>query len=140
MQKRHTPKCQVCGCPVDGSARSYQQHKRFFALIKAYFEHWPESHSFQPDCEEHLRAWVLVKAKHRNVVDVVPGGRATTEARYSWRISSKGHEWLVWPMSISYDALPHKAACAVFNEVEVLLEAHTGIAPDKLLKEIEAAA
>lgn len=46
--------------------RSQSHHKFFFAAIADACANWPETHRFQPDSPEHLRAWLLCQANHRN--------------------------------------------------------------------------
>lgn len=44
--------------------RSPAHHRRTFALINAAYENWPDTHAFQPDSAEHLRAWLVIEAGH----------------------------------------------------------------------------
>ena len=41
-----------------GKSRSTPQHRRYFALIKAAFKHWPESHDIQFGSAEGLRDYL----------------------------------------------------------------------------------
>jgi hypothetical protein len=61
--------------------RSTAQHRRFFGLVKAAYDQWPENHQFDPDNEDHLRAWLLVKAKHRTIKEFLLDGDTDEAAR-----------------------------------------------------------
>ena len=41
--------CPQCGCDIEpaGKARSLPQLRRYFALIRAAYHHWPDSHPVQ---------------------------------------------------------------------------------------------
>lgn len=48
-----------------------QTHNGFFhVVIQEAFDVWPRSHAFQPNDWKHLRAWLLCKAKHCDVMTV----------------------------------------------------------------------
>ena len=132
--------------------RSLAQHKRFFAVIAAAFNHWPESHRFQPDNEEHLRAWLLVRAGHHTVktfylnddatetARVVPIVMAMMTGKHSW-CRSRGNELHVCvPQSIAFDKMEHAAFCKLNDDVDEVIRVETGLDPEKLLRETEAAA
>jgi hypothetical protein len=70
--------CPHCG--ADSKQRSSPQHRRFFKLINVAYHHWPEYTEFSPDNAEHLRAWLLCKSKHRNVVELESPGELSEEA------------------------------------------------------------
>lgn len=133
--------------------RSLNQHKRFFGLIDALFSSWPETYeAFCPDNRDHLRAWLLVKAKHRTIktfhlpddagdaAALVPVVIATMLNKHSWAWS-KGRELFVCvPESIAFDKLGHQAFCALNDDVDAIIRTELGIDPDQLLRETEAAA
>ena len=133
--------------------RSNDHHRRFFGLVRAVFHHWPEALEFQPDNEEHLRAYLLVKAKHRtiktfylsdeNIADecarVVPIVSAMMLHRYCWAWSDGNAIHVAAPESTAFDKLPHLKACAVYTAVEDFLRT-IGIDPEKVLDETEKAA
>lgn len=131
--------------------RSIDQHRRFFGVIAAAFHHWPEACTFQPDNAEHLRAWLLVKAKHRTIktfhlpgdasdsAALIPVVIATMLSKHSWAWA-KGHDLFVCvPESIAFDKLGHQAFCALNDDVDAVLR-EIGLDPDQLLRETEAAA
>ncbi len=65
--------CPHCGCdlqPEKGKPRSVEQLRRFFGMLRAMYRHWPETAEFQPESEEALRKWVLIKAGHKDTTDI----------------------------------------------------------------------
>ena len=147
-------KCPACGHLLD-KPRSVPQHRRYFAMIKAMFGHWPEAHEFQPDNPEHLRAWLQIKAGYREVHeldvdldDVKAIAAAATIATVAMRQAGtygflrihKGRLVLFLPRSIAFDKLSHKAFCALEIDIADIIKAETGLDPDQVLKETEAAA
>lgn len=138
---------------MSGKARSSEQHRRFFGLMRAVYHHWPETLEFQPDNEEHLRAYLLVKAKYRTIktfyltnedcagelAHVLPIVTAMMLHRYCWAWTDGNAMHVAAPESMAFDRLPHLKACAVFNDVEDYLKS-IGIDPDAVLKEHEKAA
>ena len=52
--------CEHCG-KSSKLPRSGPDHRRLFAIINAAYDSWPETHSFQPNSVEHLRAWCLMR-------------------------------------------------------------------------------
>lgn len=132
--------------------RSICQHRRFFAILPVLLSHWPESHPFQPDNAEHLRAWLLVRAGHHTVktfhldgdgdefARLVPVIVATMLGKHAW-CRAHGQELHVCvPQSIAFDKLDHISFCQIKNDVEEVIRIETGLDPDRLLKETEAAA
>ncbi len=133
--------------------RSIDHHRRFFGLVRALFHHWPERMTFQPDNEEHLRAFLLVKAKHRTIktfyltsdeiadecAKVVPIVTAMMLHRYCWCWTDGNAINVAAPQSTAFDKMPHGKACEVYSAVEDYVRS-IGIDPDKVLKETEAAA
>jgi hypothetical protein len=141
-------------CPTKGG-RSLPQHRRYFALIKAAHMHWPETHEFQPDNEDHLRKWLQCKAGHYSTTRIeVPSADPAimTLARLAAESAVKAAGGTAWikpvehtlivftPKSIAFDKLGHKEACRLFDEVAGVLEAEIGIKADDLMREHEAAA
>jgi len=151
-------KCPSCGFVLDGHAsRSPQDHRRFFAVIRAAYTHWPESHEFQPDNAEHLRAWLLCKAGYRDV-STIPCEFAEDQpallrlvaiAAESAVRAAKGYAFLrphgggiavFSAKSIQWAKIDQKEFNKVREAVEEVIEAETGLKPDQLLKETEKAA
>ncbi len=48
--------------------RSRRHNGFFHVCIQEAYDVWPRSHEFQPVSWEHLRAWLLVRAKHHHVM------------------------------------------------------------------------
>jgi len=141
-------------CPHCGSVltkvRSLPDHRRFFGLIRAAFHHWPESHEFQPDNEEHLRAWLLCKSGYRDVVSIPIDGEHPAVARLACLAAesaikaAKGHAFVrpyasglavISPRSIAFDTLSQKDFSPIRQAVEDVITAETGSDCDQLLQE-----
>jgi len=143
------PMCEHCPARTD---RSLPQHRRLFGLVRAAFTHWPESHEFQPENEEHLRKWLLCKAGHHTVKTLTLADLTSTEAvvllqsafhaagAYSFVKATAGRVHIFTPESIAFDKLDHKAACKLFDEIGAVVEVEMGIRADDLLKQTEEAA
>lgn len=148
--------CQHCGKPVE-KGHSSADHRRLFGLIGAAFHQWPESHEFQPDDAEHLRAWLLCKAGYRTVT-TIPVEYAedqpamlklvmlTVEAAIK---AAKGHAFVrphgsaiavFHPKSLSNAAADRQTFGRVREAVEEVIAAETGLSAEQLLKEMETAA
>ena len=146
--------CHHCGKPL--SNRSESDHRRFFALIRAAFQNWPEQHEFQPDDAEHLRAWLLCKAGYRNVT-TIPIEDDTTDAMMKLVMltveaaikAAKSHAfprvhghaiYVFTAKSIAFATLPQKAFNEVREAVTEIIELEVGVPADKLLRGAEQAA
>ena len=131
--------------------RSGPQHRRLFGLIKAAFDQWPEACSFQPDNEEHLRAWLLVKGKHRIIktfhlsedaseeAKLIPFVIASMLGKYAWAWSDGTELKVCIPDSIAFDKCPHDLFGKICDDVAQVIRVETGLDPDELLKEKDAA-
>lgn len=67
--------CPTCGHAAEHKAskpRSIPAHRRYFALINAYFMHWPETASRQFVNAEELRKFAEMSAGHREVAASLP--------------------------------------------------------------------
>ena len=119
--------------------RSLPQHNRFFALMQAAHNHWPEAHPFQPDSVEHLRAWLLVRAKHcvinsfhmgedaGEAAKLLPIITATMMRKHCWA-KAKGSELQVCvPISIDFKTVPQSEFARICGDVEEIIEAETGL-------------
>lgn len=132
--------------------RSLEQHRRFFGVLSAVYTHWPEAHRFQPDNAEHLRAWLLVRAGHHTVktfylnddatelARVLPIVTATMLGKHSWCRSVGNELHVCVPESIAFEKMEHQAFCKLSDAVDEVIKIETGLDPDRLLKETEAAA
>lgn len=151
-------KCPHCNSdldPVKGKPRSPEQLRRFFAVLRAMYNHWPESAEFQPHCEEHLRKWVLCSAGHRTVVKTLVMPRTSNASlmaammQFAETLLGMDNRFGRWKGSTLavYEAKSiafHKLGQAEFNklndEVEAVYETETGLKVDEVLKQTERAA
>lgn len=133
--------CPHCGVALRKS-RSPKAHRFFFAMIQKAFDNWPERHDFQPDNPEHLRAWLLVKAKYRTIVnepleanaitidqmaDFVSKALETSREKYTFVTIHNGAIVILAPRSIDWATLDEKEFQPVSNAVLGVIEAEAGI-------------
>jgi hypothetical protein len=118
------------------------RHKLFFATIKAVFDQWPELHEFQPDDENHLRHWLLVKAKHRDVLDLSDPTPMTlalfatfARDRPVWVIEHKGRIVAYAAKSQAFKSIGEDQMKLLTNTVFEIIEAETGINVAELKRE-----
>lgn len=145
--------CPECGCLLTQSHRSSRHHRRLFALIHAAFNQWPEQNEFQPESAEHLRAWLLVKAGHRETREIPvqlahdhPGlatlARLAIEAAFREagafafiNPNGNGVVSIYRPKSIAWHQLDQKKFAPIADAVEQIIENAIGVKADQLLKE-----
>ena len=148
--------CPACGFALSGTekaARSLPQLRRYFAMIRAAFHHWPESNERQFASAEELRAFVQMKAGLREIAASIPitGMRkehavvlaeAAIRAAGSFALPILHGDTLVIfkPKSIAFAKLSHTEFCRLSDEVAAVIEHETGISAEQLMKETEAAA
>jgi len=120
--------------------RSPKHHRFFFKVIELAYHNWPETHAFQPDSTEHLRAWLLIRAGYRliigNMLSVNDWGNIskladflamlTHEIRthgFAFPVLRDGMIEIQMPKSIKWSELDQKEfapiAEAVFDEIEI---------------------
>ena len=146
-------RCEKCG---QGMGRSYQQLKRLMKLRSVAYKHWPHDHYFQPDSEEHLRAWLIVKAGFA-ITKEIPLGEALLSPKQQDGLeillratlqAAGAHAFvdLDWrriivrsPVSLSY-ATSHKVATEICSAIDEVIYAELGITAETLLREAEKAA
>jgi hypothetical protein len=147
--------CPNCGVVLT-KHRSSPDHRRFFALVSAAFEQWPEHCEFQPDSREQLRAWLTCKAGYREATPVMLPDDATDTMRVLFRLSIEAainaagnvafvvpyrdSVAVIKPRSIAWDKIGQKEFNAVRSAVEDVIRAETGLDPEELLREKERAA
>lgn len=150
--KKH---CPCCGCDVTGNdkPRSLAQLKRYFAMIRAAFHHWPESAEVQFSSDDECRKHLQMRAGWREVGARIPLVGVNPEAAkmlvaaaiagakaHAWPVVHKS-ELIVWvPRSISFHSMGPQEFGMLSDAVEAVIRDMTGIDPDKLLKEHERAA
>lgn len=134
---------------VRARCRSTPQHRRFFKLISVVYHHWPETHPFQPDNSEHLRKWLLIKAKHRVIHEHHAGSAAREMAAlipvlakqlggiYCWSWHDGPMVYVCTAKSIAYDNAGHAEFTEIINRVEDVIEKETNINPNELMAEAE---
>lgn len=164
--------CPDCGSCFDVVVpkrdRSSADHRRFFAVVAAAFAQWPSTHEFQPESAEHLRAYLLCKARHHEVEFIHIGAeifdglsgatleivnrvvqsavRRSVEAamrqsgRYAFDKPAGNRIAIFRPASIDWATLDQKAFNALRDEVEAIIEEIVGVPADRLLQEAEKAA
>ncbi len=132
--------------------RSLDQHRRFFGLMKAVFHHWPDDHPFRPSNADHLRAWLTVRAGYHTVntfvstddttemARMMPIVIATMTGKFSWCRAHGNELHVCVPQSIAFDKMEHAAFCKLNDDVDEVIRVETGLDPEKLLGETEAAA
>lgn len=135
--------CPHCGCELEqkpkGRPRSVPQHRRYFGMIRAAFSHWPEDHRFQPMTEERLRKWLQAKAgwvivKQVDVTSMTKGQAVIAIAAEIMRAdpihftsATDDTFYIIESKSIDFDTLPHRDACGLFDAVQDVIEAETGL-------------
>jgi hypothetical protein len=149
--------CPHCGCEFplgkSGKPRSLDQHRRYFAMMRAVFMHWPESHEKQFADEKECRKWLQMKAGHREITARIPVigvdrekvriiAEAAIRAAGAYAIPVvHGTDLIVFkPESIAFHKLSHLAFCALNDAVDEVIRAETGLDPNQLLQEQETAA
>lgn len=144
----HCPACGYVEEKKKGKPRSVPQHRRFFALVKAAFEHWPETHRFQPINEERMRKWLTAKAGYSIVNTIDTAGMTNDQVVASLAaaimnadpvhfVSFTGARLhVIQSKSIDFNTLPHLAACALFDAVAETIEAETGLEVSKIMPPI----
>lgn len=155
-------KCPHCGSELDatkGKPRSLEQLRRFFGVLRAMKLHWPENAEFQPESEEHLRKWALVKAGHRETTDIPvewaedqPALTRLASLAIESAIQAAGTFAFVRPdsnggrvrvfkaKSIAFDKIGQAEFNKLNDEVEAVYQATTGLDPQEVLKQSERAA
>lgn len=134
--------------------------RRFFAMLRAMKFQWPERDDvFQPESEEHLRKWALIKAGHRDSTDIPvewaedqPSLTKLASLAIEGAVKAAGAFAFVRPhpnggmvrvfraKSIAFDKLGQAEFNKLNDEVEAVYKAETGLDPDEVLKQTERAA
>lgn len=113
-------------------------------MIRAAYDHWPDSHQFRPESEEHLRAWLICKAGYHTVqtIDIADNPNTAVvqvAAAYAqagkWHFSkTAGTRLMVFaPKSMSFDKMPHHDACKLFDHIAEIIEAETDLRIDDIM-------
>lgn len=155
MKSRRPDHCPECGCEIKQTksvVRSVPQLKRYFAVLRAAFDAWPETHEHQFSNVEEFRAWLQMKSGYREIGAKIPLAgmskeRACLLAEAAIRATGSyavpvihGNTLVVFrPKSIAFQKLSHYDACKLFEQVEAFVEDAIGVSCDELLKNAEAA-
>jgi len=142
--------CPHCGCDIapSGKPRSPEQLRRYFAMIKAAFHHWPERHPHQFANSEELRAFLQMKAGHRIVGAQIPlTGMSKERAMLLAEAAIRGAGSYAMPVihgdvlvifrpkSIAFAKMEHGEFCRLSDMVESVIQAETGLQASQLLTE-----
>lgn len=103
---------------LSSKPRSGPQHRRLFALIKAAWKHWPETHEVQCGSPEGLRDYLQIKAGFGIPHKIVRG--STT---YIWF----EHK------SIAYEKMAQDEFQKLSDKIEAIIVDVVGVPADKLL-------
>lgn len=158
---KHLDFCPECGHVFEDVAhpRSPVQLRAFFHMVRMAQDGWKEDHDFQPEGStkkarfEHLRAWLLVKAKHRTIINercnvgtAMAGPEMVAFTRAVLRAGrDHGHCFVVEhmqvlvgmvPKSIAPAALEHFDFQQVFDEVMFIIQEETGITVEFIKQEL----
>lgn len=132
--------------------RSGPQHRRFWGLLRAMYTHWPETADFQPESEEHLRAWVTIKSGHYSVHSIdtntpsVPQFVAVVQAAlraagsYAFVQADGDAIKILKPKSIAYARLSPREFTALNERIEEVYRVETNLDPNAVLENNERAA
>ena len=148
------PIAEMCPqCAAKAKPRSPEQHRRFFALMRAAFMHWPDAHERQFASQEELRKWLQMKAGWREVgaqipISGIPKDKALFLAKAAIQAAESFAEPVFYkdnlvifkPKSIAFAKMGPAEFNALNDAVSQVIEAEIGIAADRLLKETESAA
>ena len=144
--------CPHCGCELTpdagGKPRSTDQLRRYFAMIRAAYHHWPEHHERQWSSSEELRAWLQMKAGAREIGAQIPltgisKERAMLLAESAIRGAGSfampvmhGDVLVIFrPKSIAFARMAHADFCRLSDDVAAIIEAETGLNAEQLLRE-----
>lgn len=148
-------KCACCGCDVTGNdkPRSLPQLRRYFAMIRATYHHWPETADVQFSTEDECRKHLQMKAGWREVGARIPLVGVNPEAAkmlvaaaiagakaHAWPVVHKG-ELIVWiPRSIAFHNMGPQEFGQMSDAVAAVVKDMTGLEVETLMKETERAA
>ena len=142
--KKPKPKelCPTCKQVVP-HPRNYERHKALFGLLRPAFYYWPDPDvvEFRPNDTEHLRSWLLVKAKWCEHEDLKISGQSKKYAMimamaFMNRKRAKAavdFEELpdgiraYWPKSVAYTKCSESQFIKVINDVTEIVESIIGV-------------
>lgn len=126
--------------------RSVDQLRRFWALCKAAFNNWPETHVEQFATVNDCRHYLTMSAGWRDVIAQVPvmGMTAAKAAAMAAivlravgrnaRVVAHNGQLVIWgPRSIAFLNMPHMEFCALNDAVEAVIRQELNVTMDELL-------
>lgn len=148
-------RCPCCGCDVTGNEkpRSLPQLKRYFAMVRAAFHHWPATSEIQFAGDEECRKHLQMRAGWREVGARIPlcgvNPELTKMVVQQALSGAKAHAWpvvhntelIIWiPRSISFHAMGPQEFGQLSDAVAVVIHDMTGLDVDQMMHEHETAA
>jgi hypothetical protein len=142
------PDCRATFDPVKaGKPRSPDQHKRFWGVVQAALQHWPESHDRQFSDHHECRHYLTMKAGWRDIAAIIPlagikPATATTLATAAMKAAgtycvagAHAGSIVIWkPRSISFQNMGHMEFVALNSAVDDVLKAEIGLTGGELLQ------
>lgn len=149
--------CPHCLSPLEddpkGAPRSLEQLRRYFALMRAVYFHWPESHEHQFSNVEECRKYLQMKAGHREIGASIPlSGMKPEKAMFLAEAAIRaagsyalpvihGSTLVVFvPKSIAFHKMGHAEFCALNREIDEVIREETGLDPEQCLAEYKVMA
>ena len=145
--------CPVCDTELPmkgGKSRSLEQHRRYFAIIKAAFQHWPDRDKFTS--ENELRKYLQLCAGYGTVVAEIPLSGINKEVarfiatqaikaagEYAMPVIRGDNLRIIKPSSIAFDKMKHDDFCRLSDDVSAIIENTIGVKVDDLIRETEHA-
>lgn len=143
--------CPHCGCGLSvhdgGRPRSVEQIRRYFAMLRLAWAHWPEAHSRQFSSADEMRAWLQMRAGAREVGAQIPlSGMSKERAMLLAEAAIRGAGSFAWPAlhgdvlvifrpkSISFAKMAHADFCRLSDDVQAIIAAETGIDVTDLMR------
>lgn len=146
--------CPGCGLVLKEN-RSHRHHRFYFKAIDCALLQWPESHAFQPDNADHLRAWLQVRIGHHDMICQENDGDLLTMADFAGKVLDKARTSkssgfietgpdntliVKFPRSINWSQVTQAQFQPIAQKVFDLIEAEIGVPVEQLVFETERAA
>ena len=146
--------CPTCGRTEPGKTRSLEDHKRYFAIFKALWNHLPEEWASEFSSQEDARKFFQIKAGYFDRISIKLDGAdpasAVVLAEAAMRAAgayakarvmdgADGKELVVFrPQSIRFSSMDQRAFSDLRTKVEIAIETETGLKIEDLLKAADA--
>lgn len=148
-----TPTCPRCGFELhEEKVRSLPHHRRYFLMVNAAYEHWPERHPTQFASAEECRVWLQMKAGYRVIGARIPlwgiskeqatmiaGAAIRGAGAYAYPVMHGNDLVILKPKSIAWKKLSHTGFCKVNDAVTAVIEHEMGVRVEDLLPALETA-